>query len=256
MFINATQQPSLCQHCTMSGMCFSQAEKSKAEPKVRSHKVYHKSDLLFGTGETFDAIYILRSGSAKSSVLANSGHEQISSFYYPGDLIGLDGFDNGSHAQSMKFLETSSVCRIGLGELDKAMANSASIRYNLLQGMSHALNDEDKFLLSLNNMNSAQRLSSFLLDLSSRFEKRGLSGNVFDLSMTRVDIANYLGMAIETVSRLLTQLQNEQIIEVEKRRVSIIDIEKLNQCLLHEREPHMLPTTNVRQPNNLQARVA
>jgi CRP/FNR family transcriptional regulator len=253
---NTTQQPSLCQHCTMSGMCFSQVDKSIVEPKVRSHKVYHKSDVLFGAGHTFDAIYILRSGSAKSSVIANSGHEQISSFHYPGDLIGLDGFDNGSHAQSIKFLETSSVCRIGLGELDKAMANSASIRYNMLQGMSHALNNEDKFLLSLNNMNSAERLSSFLLDLSSQFENRGLSGNVFDLSMTRVDIANYLGMAIETVSRLLTQLQNENIIEVEKRRVKIVNYRKLNQCLLHEREPHILLTAKTRHPNNIQARVA
>jgi CRP/FNR family transcriptional regulator len=122
--------------------------------------------------------------------------------------------------------------------------------------MSHALNDEDKFLLSLNNMNSAQRLSSFLLDLSSRFEKRGLSGNVFDLSMTRVDIANYLGMAIETVSRLLTQLQNEHVIEVEKRRVSIVNIAKLKLCLLHEREPHLLFTADVRQPNNVQTNVA
>ena len=240
----------------MSGMCFSQADKIKVEAKVRSHKVYHKSDLLFGAGQTFDAIYILRSGSAKSSVIANSGHEQISGFHYPGDLIGLDGFDNGTHAQSIKFLETSSVCRIGLGELDKAMANSASIRYNLLQGMSHALNDENKFLLSLNNMNSAQRLGSFLYDLSLRFEHRGLSGNVFDLSMTRVDIANYLGMAIETVSRLLTQLQNKQIIEVEKRRVSIVDFEKLNQCLLQEREPHILHTAEIRQPNDIQVRVA
>jgi CRP/FNR family transcriptional regulator len=251
-----TQQPSLCQHCIMSGMCFSKVDKSIVELKVRSHKVYHKSDVLFGAGQTFDAIYILRSGSAKSSVIANSGHEQISRFHYPGDLIGLDGFDNGSHAQSIKFLETSSVCRIGLGELDKAMANSSSIRYNLLQGMSHALNSEDKFLLSLNNMNSAERLSSFLLDLSSQFEKRGLSGKVFDLSMTRVDIANYLGMAIETVSRLLTLLQNENIIEVEKRRVKIMDLGKLNQCLLHERGPHVLLAAKVRQPNNIQARIA
>lgn len=240
----------------MSDMRFCQVNKSKVEPKVKYHKVYNKSDVLFGSGQIFDAIYILRSGSAKSSVLANSGHEQISRFHYPSDLIGLDGFDNGSHAQSIKFLETSSVCRIGLGELDKAMVNSASIRYKLLQGMSHALNDEDKFLLSLNNMNSAERLSSFLLDLSSQFENRGLSGNVFDLSMTRVDIANYLGMAIETVSRLLTQLQNEDIIEVEKRRVKILNFRKLNQCLLHEREPHILLTAKTRQLNNIQARVA
>lgn len=240
----------------MSGMCFSQSDNIKVEPKIRSHKVYHKSDLLLSAGQKFEAIFILRSGSAKSSILANSGHEQISRFYYPGDLIGLDGFDNGSHIQSIKFLETSSVCRIGLGELDNAMATSASIRFNLLKGLSHVLNDESKVLLRLNKMNSVQRLSSFLLDLSLRFEKRGLSGNLFDLSMTRVDIANYLGMAIETVSRLLTQLQNEQIIQVEKRRVSIVDFEKLKLCLLYERQPHILHTSTLAEPKNLQVKVA
>lgn len=256
MSMNTSIQTSLCKKCCMSGLCFNQADESILMPKVRSHKVFHKSDILFCAGQTFDAIYIFRSGSAKSSVLANSGHEQINRFHYPGNLIGFDGFDNGTHAQTLKFLETSSVCRISLVELDKAMATSASIRLNMLKGMSHALNDEDKFLMSLNNMNSAQRLSSFLLDLSARFEKRGLSSNVFDLSMTRVDIANYLGMAIETVSRLLTQLQNEQVIKVNKRRVSIVDFEKLNQYPLHEREPYFLATKNVRQPNIIQAKVA
>jgi CRP/FNR family transcriptional regulator len=240
----------------MSDACFSQVDNSKEEPKISSHKVYHKSDELFGSGQTFDAIFILRSGSAKSSVLANSGHEQINRFYYPSDLIGLDGFENGSHAHSIKFLETSSVCRINLKELDKAMANSASIRLNLLQGMSHALNNEDKFLLSLNNMDSTQRLISFLLDLSSQFEKRGLSGKVFDLSMTRADIANYLGMAIETVSRLFTQLHNEHIIEVEKRRVKFVDFRKLNQCLSHERVPNNVLAAKIRQSKNIQALVA
>lgn len=251
MQTNKTQQLALCHHCSMSGMCFSQT--SKAEPKVRSHRIYHKSDVLFSTGQTFDAIYILRSGSAKSSVLANTGQDQISSFHYPGSLIGLDGFDRGSHAQSLKFLETSSVCRIGLGELDNAMANYPSVRHNVLSSMSHALNDEDKFLLSLNNLNSAQRLSSFLLDLGAQFEKRGLSGTEFDLSMTRVDIANYLGMAIETVSRLLTQLQNEQIIEVQKRRISIVDFNKLKQSLIHEGEPKLYVTDDSNYSLNIQA---
>jgi CRP/FNR family transcriptional regulator len=254
--MNTFQQPSLCQHWSVSDMYFDQAKKNKTWVKIRSHKVYRKFDVLFGTGQTFNAIYILISGSAKSLVLANTGHEHISSFHYPGDLIGLDGFENGFHAHSIKFLETSSVCRISLAELDKAMANSASMRSNLLQAMSHALNDEDKFLLSLNIMNSAQRLSSFLLDLSTKFEERGLSGHVFDLSMTRVDIANYLGMAIETISRLFTQFQNDQIIKVEKRRVSIVDFKKLNQCLLNERKPHTLLETNTRQPNKIQIHLA
>lgn len=240
----------------MIGMCFSQTDKNKAEPKTRSHKVYQKSNVLFSAGQAFDALFVLRSGSAKSTIIANSGQEQIGRFYFPGDLIGLDGFDSGFHAQSIKFLETSSVCRIGLGELDNAIATSANIRRNMLKSMSHVLNDEDKFLLSINHMNSAQRLGSFILDLSARYQQRGLSGSVFNLSMTRVDIANYLGMAIETVSRLLTQLQNQRIIEVQKRKVSIINRDKLSRSLLQELEPQLLFSEKTPQSNTIQVRVA
>jgi CRP/FNR family transcriptional regulator len=233
-----------------------QQEPHSSITQVRSHKVYHKSDALYNAGQPFEAIFILRSGSAKSSVFANNGQEQISAFHYPGDLIGLDGFDQGKHAQRLVFLETSSVCRIGLGELDKAMASSSSIRYNLLQGMSQVLNDEDRFLLGLNNMNSAQRLGSFLQNLSTRFENRGLSGEVFDLSMTRVDIANYLGMAIETVSRLLTHLQNQHIIEVQKRQISIIAPDKLDQYLVNQGVVKAFNTIAAEPETKLQKKVA
>ena len=231
MSLYPAQHSSLCQHCAMSGICFNQSNKNKSELKVRSHKVYHKTDSLYQVGQLFDAIYILRSGSVKSSILSNAGQEQITGFYFPGDLLGLDGFEKSMHSQTIKFLETSSVCRIGLSELDAAMVSSPSIRYRLLQSMSHALNDDEKFILNAHSMNANQKFASFLLNLSSRFEQRGLSSRVFDLSMSRVDIANYLGMAIETVSRLLTQLQKEQVLQVDKRKINIIDFEGLHQRL-------------------------
>ncbi|MEP0176142.1 MAG: helix-turn-helix domain-containing protein [Paraglaciecola sp.] len=237
------QQSSLCQKCSMSAMCIEKPCDSKVNVKVRSHKIFHKSDALFRDGERFDAIYILRSGSVKSSLLSGTGQEQITGFYFPGDLLGLDGFEKGAHSQTLKFLETSSVCRIAFSELDAAMANSQSIRFNLLQGMSQALNDDDKFLLNAHCMNASQKFASFLLNLSNKFESRGLSSHNFDLSMSRVDIANYLGMAVETVSRQLTQLQKDHIIEVNKRNISIIDVSRLQDCLNSEKamSKHFIP---------------
>ncbi|MFT2090687.1 helix-turn-helix domain-containing protein [Paraglaciecola sp. 2405UD69-4] len=224
------QQSSLCQHCAMSGMCFDKSN-TKIVSKSRSHKIFHKTDALFRAGEKFDAIYILRSGSVKASLVSGMGQEQITGFYFPGDLLGLDGFETGEHSQTLKFLETSSVCRIAYSELDAAMANSSSIRFKLLQGMSEALNLDDKFILNSHCMNASQKFASFLLNLSEKFENRGLSSHIFDLSMSRVDIANYLGMAVETVSRQLTQLQKEQTIDVNKRRISILDIQRLHDCV-------------------------
>lgn len=187
-------------------------------------------------GDPFDALYVVRAGSAKSFLSSSSGDEQISGFYHPGDMIGADGFDTMTHAHSLKFLETSSVCRIGLGELNKALGESAFMRQQLLKSMSHALVEEQQLLLSVGKLNSEQRLAKFLLDLSARFEQRGLSAKVFDLSMTRIDIANFLGMAIETISRLLGKMQQLGIIEVNRRQISLLDTDRLRDYLSDDDE--------------------
>jgi CRP/FNR family transcriptional regulator len=183
-------------------------------------------------GDDFDALYIVRTGSAKSFFCSSNGQEQISGFYYPGDMIGADGFDTMTHSHSLKFLETSAVCRVGLKELDAALIQSPTTRRQLLKNMSHAIVDEQQMLLSIGKLNSEQRLAKFILDLSNRFQDRHLSAKIFDLSMTRIDIANFLGMAIETISRLLTKFQHQDIINVNRRQITILNVNKLKQCLL------------------------
>jgi CRP/FNR family transcriptional regulator len=231
MTMQSFSHSNLCQHCALSGACFGSATQSNSVSTQKSHRVYHRGETLFSMGDPFDALYVVRAGSAKSFLSSSQGDEQISGFYHCGDMIGADGFDTMTHAHSLKFLETSSVCRIGLGELNKALGESALMRQQLLKSMSHALVDEQQLLLSVAKLNSEQRLAKFLLDLSARFEQRGLSAKVFDLSMTRIDIANFLGMAIETISRLLGKMQQQGIISVNRRQINLLDIDKLRECL-------------------------
>lgn len=228
------QQSNTCKNCSLSSACLGSVDQTSLRPGVKSHRIYHKGDSLFVEGTVFNALFILRSGSAKSSISSTSGDEQITGFYHPGDLMGLDGFDRGTHVHRLNFLETSSVCCIGLGELDNAMGESANLRHKLLQSMSHALIEEHALLLSLGKMTSEQRLVKFLLDISARFEKRGLSGKEYILSMSRIDIANYLGMAIETISRLLTKMHTLGVIAVDHRKITLLDGEKLQACLAGE----------------------
>lgn len=234
MTTHSFHQADACAHCSQSGVCLGNFNQSSLRPGAKSHRIYHKGDTLFVAGDVFTALFILRSGSAKSAISSSWGDEQITGFYYPGDLIGLDGYDQGSHLHRLNFLETSSVCRIGLGELDRAICESSGMRHKLLQGMSHALIDEQKLLLSLSKMTSEQRLIKFLLDVSARFKHRGLSGTEFSLSMTRIDIANYLGMAIETISRLLSKLQHQGIIAVDHRKITLLNSNSLQACLTGE----------------------
>ncbi|MDN4502657.1 helix-turn-helix domain-containing protein [Alteromonadaceae bacterium BrNp21-10] len=226
------QHNSQCEHCTLSSACQSERSNGELQLNHMPHRIYHRGETLYSMGSPFSALYILRSGSAKAYFSSYSGEEQISGFYYPGDLIGLDGFDADTHAYSLKFLETSSVCSIGVDEFNKTMGESAVLRKQILKSMSHAILGEQQQLFSVNKYTSEQRLAKFLLDLSNRFQQRGLSGKVFDLSMTRIDIANFLGMAIETISRLLGKLQQEGIIDVQRRQIRLLNKERLNDSLV------------------------
>ena len=193
-----------------------------------SHRVFHRRDNLLCAGDFFEGVYILRSGSAKSYVASRDGEEHITKFHYPGDILGIDGFNGKMHTQTTCFLETSSVCLIKESEINSLMQTNSDFREGLLQSMSHTLACDGAMMMCLSTCSSEQKVARFLLDLSIGFSERGLSGSEFMLSMTRTDIANYLGMAIETVSRVFASFQQRKIIVVQLRYLSILDLAALN----------------------------
>jgi CRP/FNR family transcriptional regulator len=196
-----------------------------------SHRVFQRRDSLLSSGDHFEGIYILRSGSAKSLITSRDGEEHITKFFYPGDMLGIDGFDGHMHTQTVRFLETSSVCLIKESEINGLIKTSTDFRDGLLQSMSHTLACGSTMMMCLSTCSSEQKVALFLLDLSVGFSERGLSGSEFMLSMTRTDIANYLGMAIETVSRVFASFQQKNIITVQLRCLSILDFTALNRSV-------------------------
>lgn len=232
MSVQISSQLGVCQRCGSSDVCFTGAYKANAQSMP--HKTYQRKSSLYFMGDPFTAIYILRSGSAKSFINTAEGNEQISKFYFSGDMIGLEGFDNMIHTQSVSFLETSSVCRISLPEFNRAMSESHEVRQRLLKSMSHSIIDEQLLLMSMTQYSSEQRLLKFLLDLSARFKQSGLSEQIFHLTMTRIDIANFLGLAIETISRLLTKMDSQGLIKVNNRQITLCDISHLRRCLVKQ----------------------
>jgi CRP/FNR family transcriptional regulator len=196
-----------------------------------SHRVFHRRDNLFSSGDRFEGIYVLRSGSAKSFITSRSGEEHITKFYYPGDMLGVDGFDEHIHTQTIRFLETSSVCLIKESEVNSLLSTNTDFRHGLLQSMSHSLACDSAMMMCLSTCSSEQKVARFILDLSVGFSERNLSGSEFMLSMTRTDIANYLGMAIETVSRVFASFQERHIIAVQLRYLCILDFSALNRCI-------------------------
>ena len=220
-----------CQYCSLRYLCLPYGLDAKDLNRLDALLVrdaeLDATDSLFAQGDRLQAIYAIREGSTKLVVSDQDGFEQILGFYYPGDLIGLDGFAEQSYQCTAIALEPTTVCRIPLERLDTLVDQIPSLRHQLMRLMGQALTEEEQRLLTLGRKNSEGRIASLLLSLSRRLAGRGMSAERVPLAMKRADMANFLSMRLETVSRSLTRLQRDGVIEIGARAVHIHDRQAL-----------------------------
>lgn len=193
----------------------------------RRRPALHRGEYLFHAGDPFRAVYVIRAGSVKMVNGSREGDERVTGFYLPGELIGLDAIAGGSHPCAARALETTAVCEIGYAELETLARAIPGLQRQLLRLMSCEIRHERDMMVLLGGMPAGERLATLLLNLSDRFEQRGFPARELRLSMSRHDIASYLGLAVETVSRLFSRLQAEGLIRVQRRQVRIDDGEAL-----------------------------
>lgn len=197
------------------------------ESVVRRKVIYRRGQLLFRSGDRFDFIYAIRSGSVKTCIHTPDGRVQITGFHIAGELLGLNALDSGRYSCEARALETTSVCMVKAERLEELAQRIPSIQYQMLKIMSgHIRRDEDLILL-LGKRSAEERLAEYLIGLSRRFASRNYSSMEFRLSMSRSDIGNYLGIAEETVCRILTRFQNAGLIATNRRYVRLIDLRQL-----------------------------
>lgn len=222
-----------CSHCSLRYLCLpyglSVADIGRLEALVRPGEPLAIGEELFDQGDSLQNIHAIRDGSMKTVVVDADGFEQILGFYYPGDLLGLDGFSDHRHHCTAIALEPTTVCRIPVDRLDALVDELPSLRHQLMRLMGQALSDEEKLLLTLGRKNSEGRITSLLLTLSRRLALRGLPGERVPLSMKRNEMANFLSMRLETVSRVLTRLQRDQVIKVAPGEIEILDMDALRE---------------------------
>jgi len=233
--INFDQLKVSCASCTLRELCIPQGmsidELKLIDTIIERKKPVHKNDYLFHAGDTNRSIYAVLSGSVKTLVDNPNGEEQIVGFHLPGELLGMDGFSGDAHTCSAVALETSSVCEFPLESLDEVCHEVPSIQYAMRRIMGKEVTKDHAMLLLLGRMSAEEKLASFLISLSKRMAQRHWKPTEFNLTMPRQDIANYLGLAVETVSRLFAHLQDQEIIEVDRRRVNICDMERLKSII-------------------------
>jgi CRP/FNR family transcriptional regulator len=193
----------------------------------RSHPL-QGGDFLFRAGDPLHNIYAIRSGSIKLFLVDKNGVEQILGFYFPGEILGLDAIDTKKHICTAIAMETSSYCSFPFAHLADICSRVSELQNQMFRLMSRELTYENELLLTIGKKNAEERLATFLITLSGRFQRLGYSSKEFKLAMSRQEIANYLGLTIETVSRILSRFQKEQIIDVARKQISIKNLEMLH----------------------------
>jgi CRP/FNR family transcriptional regulator len=224
-----------CSNCNMRELCLPVGLEPDAmrqlDALVTSRQHLKKGDFLFRAGAGFSALYAIRVGSCKTTILAEDGHEQVIGYHMQGDVLGLDGIGNDRHGCEAVALENTEVCVLPFNRLEELARSVAPLQHNLHQFLSRDISRDQNMMLLLGSMRAEERLAAFLLSLSDRSRKRGYSSTEFVLRLTREEIGSYLGMKLETVSRLLSHFQKEGLIQVQGRNLKLLDLSALRQLL-------------------------
>ncbi|RTE67637.1 fumarate/nitrate reduction transcriptional regulator Fnr [Amphritea opalescens] len=220
-----------CNTCSLSSLCLpmslNMTEIDKLDNIIDKSRPLKKGDHLFNQGETFTSVYAIRAGTVKTYTLTNEGEEQITGFYFPGEMVGMSGFDNDQYPVSAKILETTTVCEIPFERLDELSGQMPELRRQILRTLSKEIRDDQQMMLLLSKKNAEQRVATFLIKLSIRFKMRGYSETQFRLSMSRNEIGNYLGLAVETVSRIFTRFQKMDLVRVDGKEIDLCNLEEI-----------------------------
>ncbi len=187
---------------------------------------------LFREGDAFNAIAAVRGGTVKTYVTDTAGREQVQGFFLPGEVIGLNAISSNRYPCNAVALDAVTLCRFSFPNIAALARRLPGLQEHLFRLLSQ---DIGKAALLAGNYTTDERMAAFLLTLSRRYAARGFSAHRFCLTMSRTDIANYLRLAPETISRVLRRFQDEGLIKVERRELTLTDaarIEELARAVL------------------------
>lgn len=220
-----------CASCRLNELCLpialNKSEITQLDEIVERNRPYKKGDHLYRQSDEFKSVYAVRSGSFKSYRLSDNGQGRVTGFYLPGEIIGMDGIASKQYSNSTQSLEHSSICEIPFSQLERLSHQLPNLQHHFFSIMGNEIAKDQQVHTLLSSYTAEERTASFLLGLSSRYARVSLSPVRFLLPMTRGDIGEYLGLTVETVSRIFTGLQKKGFISVSNREIELLDIEAL-----------------------------
>jgi CRP/FNR family transcriptional regulator len=222
-----------CTSCNLRELCLpcglTEPDTALLGDLVYTRKRVRRGESLYRAGGSFDSLYAIRSGFFKRSVVLEDGRDQVTGFHMAGEILGMDGIGTESHNADLVALEDSEVCIIPYEHLVEPR-----LQRQLHKVMSRELVRDQGLMMLLGTMKAEERLAAFLLNLSQRFVARGFSPHEFHLRMTRDEIGSYLGLSLETVSRLFSRFQDDGLITVQQKHICILDVPGLRGVMVHD----------------------
>ena len=226
-----------CSNCCLQQVCLprglSSAHRCDLDALTAVKRRIARGASLYRSGDAFDALYAVRSGAFKTSGVSSNGEEKITGFYLPGEVMGLDAINNERHNYSASALEDSEACVIPFARLTELTLRIPELQQQLFRLLSRDIARDHGLMLLLGSMTAEQRLAAFLLGLSRRYKRLGYAADRFLLRMTREDIGNYLGLTLETVSRLMSRFQRDGLITARQREIEFKDAGRLMEIVGH-----------------------
>jgi CRP/FNR family transcriptional regulator len=230
-----------CAKCNLRETCLSGGvpaeDLERVENIVYARRRIRRGECLFNDGDEFRSVYAVRSGFFKTSLVDSDGREQVTGFFMGGELLGMDGLGSGRYKNSAIALEDSNVCVMPYSLIEEIAQEVPSLQRRLHSVLAREIVRGHGVMMLLGSMGAQERLATFLINLSKRFVRRGYSGSRFVLRMTREEIGSYLGLTLETVSRVFAAFHKGGLVDVQQKQVSIVDIKGLERVLGRSESP-------------------
>lgn len=216
-----------CSGCRLNAICLPIAldadDIDKLDRIIQRGRPLRKGEHIYRENDPFTAVYAVRSGSIKGYSVTDDGQEQVTGFYFPGEILGMDGISKNKHASSARALETAAICEIPFEHLGELSARIPSLQRHFFQLMSQEIAEDQQLITMLSKNSAEQRVAALLLSISARNVRRRLSATAFRLSMSRTDIGNYLGLTVETISRVFGRFQKQGLLAVDNKEITILN---------------------------------
>ena len=217
-----------CSHCKVRALSLCsalEADEMEALDKLARHVAYEKHQTLFDQGEVADFVYNITAGSVRLFKLLPDGRRQIVGFALPGDFLGLSLSEQNTF--SAEALSAAAVCQFPRAAFSELLDVKPHLLRRLHDMASHELSLAQDQMVILGRRTAEEKVAAFLLGLRKRWARIDGSTVRAPLPMSRQDIGDFLGLTVETVSRMMTKLARDKMIVITPDGVRLLDLARL-----------------------------